>query len=335
MANTESKKQRIFIDKMVAGQFIEDQVFLIGSKDLRTTSNGSLYIHCVLCDKSGQMLARVWQASESMFTQMPEGGFMRFKGRVENYKGSLQFIIDAMRPVDPTTVEFSEFLPHTSRDIGQMFDRVKEILRTIKNPHVLNLVKQFIVDEERMRKFCKAPAAIANHQAYLGGLLEHTLNIMELTLVTVPKYPELSMDLMLAGVFLHDMGKTEELTYETNFQYSDCGQLVGHLVQATLWIEEKVREVETETGEPFPKDIKEALQHIVLSHHGAYEFGSPKLPCMPEAVALHYLDNLDAKLNMYLDKIASDANADNNWTEYVRNLATRIYKKDVLGIREA
>ncbi len=215
-----------------------------------------------------------------------------------------------------------------------MFDRVKELLRGIKNPHLLNLVKQFIVDKDRMAKFCKAPAAITNHQAYLGGLLEHTLNVMELALVTVPRYPELSMDLMLAGVFLHDMGKTEELVYETNFQYSDSGQLIGHLVQATLWIEEKAKAVEAETGEPFPTDIKEALQHMVLSHHGAYEFGSPKLPAMPEAVAMHYLDNMDAKLNMFLGKIAADANADSNWTEYMRNLATRIYKKDVMGIRE-
>ncbi|NLX12800.1 MAG: HD domain-containing protein [Phycisphaerales bacterium] len=331
MAPPSTKKHRRYVNELNPGEFVDDQVFLISAKDLRTTNNGALYIHCILCDKTGQMLGRVWQATESMFEQMPEGGFLRFKGRVENYKGSRQFIVDAMRPADPAGLDLADFIPQTSRDINEMFARVRDILRQIKNRDVLNLIKQFITDEAMMEKFRKAPAAVQNHHAYLGGLLEHTLNVMELALVVIPRYPEVSLDLMLAGVFLHDLGKLAELDYQVSFTYSNAGQLLGHLVQATLWIEDKAKAVEAETGQPFPAPIKEVLQHLVLSHHGSYEFGSPKLPAIPEAIALHHLDNLDAKLNMYLSKIKSDPDPSSDWTEYVRSLETKIYKKNVLA----
>jgi 3'-5' exoribonuclease len=333
MNKSPAGKTRQYINELSAGTFIEDQAFLIAAKDLRTTSNGSLYIHCVLADRTGQLLGRVWQATDAMFEQMPEGGFLRFKGRVENYKGSLQFIVDGMRPMDPKTVDLSEFIPHTSEDIGQMFDRVKEILRQIKNRHLLNLIKQFILDEPLMERFRQSPAAMQMHHAFIGGLLEHTRNVLELALLVMPRYPQVSIDLVLAGVFLHDLGKTAELRCETSFQYTNEGQLVGHIVQAAIWIEEKAKAVEAQTGEPFPAEIKSALQHVVLAHHGQYDFGSPKLPMMPEAVAIHHLDNLDAKLNMYLTKIKSDPDPASDWTEYVRGLDVKIFKKDVMGVR--
>jgi len=326
-------RPRKFINQLAAGDLLEDQVFLIDAKDLRTTTNGSLYIHAVLRDRTGQLLARVWQATEPMFQQMPEGGFMRFKGRVENYKGALQFIIDAMRPADPAGIDLADFMPRTSRDIEAMFERVKEILRGIRNPHLLALVAQFVRDEPLMERFRKAPAAVQMHHAYIGGLLEHTCNLLELVLLVVPRYPMVSLDLMLAGALLHDLGKTAELTYETSFQYTDEGQLVGHIVKAIVWIEEKIKAVEQETGRAFPADLRAALEHIVLSHHGQYEFGSPKLPAMPEAVALHYLDNLDAKLQMFKERIEADPDQASDWTEYVRALETKIYKKDVVGSR--
>ncbi|MGQ9651602.1 MAG: 3'-5' exoribonuclease YhaM family protein [Phycisphaerae bacterium] len=333
MNKTSGTRTRQFIKDLTAGAFLEDQVFLISAKDLRTTSNGSLYIHCVLADKTGQLLGRIWQATEPMFEQMPEGGFMRFKGRVENYKGSLQFIVDGMRPVDPKSVDLSDFIPHTQEDVGAMFARVKEILRQVKNRHLLNLVKQFILDEPLMERFRQSPAAMQMHHAYVGGLLEHTRNVLELALLVMPRYPSVSLDLVLVGIFLHDIGKTAELRCETSFQYTNEGQLVGHIVQAAIWVEEKAKAVEAETGESFPTDLKNAVQHIILAHHGMYEFGSPKLPMMPEAVAVHYLDNLDAKLNMFITRIAADPDPASDWTEYVRGLDVKIFKKDVMGIR--
>jgi len=322
----DSTKQRRFIADLGPGERIEDQVFLIASKDLRMTTNGSLYIHCVLRDRTGQLLARLWQATEELYHRMPEGGFLCFKGRTESYKGSLQFIIEAMEDVDPAAVDLADFLPHTSQDVDQMFARVKQILRGVRNPHLLGLLKAFVTDEPLMARFRKAPAAIQMHQAYLGGLLEHTLNVLELAVLVLPRYPQLDADLVLTGAFLHDIGKTAELTYETNFAYTNEGQLVGHIVQAIVWIEEKIRQVQQELGEPFPSDLKAALEHLVLSHHGDYAFGSPKLPAMPEAVLLHYLDNLDAKVHMFLDKIASDPDRESDWTSYMPQLGTKIFK---------
>ena len=160
------------------------------------------------------------------------------------------------------------------------------------------------------------------------------MRVLELALVVIPRYPEVSLDLVLAGVFLHDIGKTAELTYDTNFRYSDGGQLVGHIVQATIWIELKCREIEKQTGKPFPEDVKISLQHIIVSHHGQYDFGSPKLPSTPEAIAVHYLDNLDAKLYAFLHAIKKDDKPDDNFTDYVKSLETKVYKKDVMKIRK-
>lgn len=330
----ENAKARRFVEELGPGERIEDQIFLIASKDLRQTSNGSLYIHVVLADRTGQLLARIWQATDSQYQQIPEGGFLRIKGRTESYKGALQFIIEGMRAVEASSVDLGDFLPTTEKDVDVMWERVKEILRTIKNRDVLLLVKQFVDDEELVARFKRAPAAMQLHHAFVGGLLEHTLSVLELAQVVVPRYPQVSLDLVLAGVFLHDIGKTTELTYDTNFRYSDGGQLVGHIVQAAIWIDEKCREAAKATGKPFPEEIKLSLQHIIVSHHGQYEFGSPKLPATPEAVAVHYLDNLDSKLYSFLHEIEQADNADSNFTDYIRSLETKVYKRDVMGIRK-
>ncbi len=326
---------RRYIEEMGPGERIEDQVFLIASKDLRTTTQGSLYIHVVLADRSGQLLARVWQATEEMYHTLPEGGFVRFKGRTENYKGTLQFIIESMRPVKDEEVELAEFLPRTDQDIDKMWARVVEILNRIEQPDLRRLVDKFLADGELMDRFRTAPAAIALHHSYIGGLLEHTLNLLEMALLVIPRYPKLSPDLVLIGIFLHDIGKTSELNYRTNFSYSDSGHLLGHLVQATLWIEKKCELVEADTGKSFPEQLKWVLQHIILSHHGKYEFGSPKLPAGPEAIAIHHLDNLDAKVTMYLTEIEKDRDPQSNWSNYNRILETKVYKADVTNRRPA
>lgn len=325
---------RRYIKDLTPGEQIEDQVFLISSKDLRTTSNGSLYIHAVLADRTGQMLARVWQATESMYNALPAGGFIRLKGRCESYKGSLQFIIDAIRPVtDASTLDLGDFMPRTKYDIDEMWARVREILGGIKDRHLRAIIEEFLKDEVLVRKFKTAPAAVQLHHAYIGGLLEHTLSVLESALLVVPRYPKLSLDLVLAGVFLHDLAKTVELIYDTSFSYSDGGQLVGHVAQGAIWVEQKAAAASERLGQPVPDEVKWALQHIILAHHGRYEFGSPRLPAMPEVMAVHHLDNLDAKVNMMLSAIEADEDASSNWTSYQRALETRVYKRDVLGDR--
>lgn len=319
-----------FISDLKAGDTLEDQVFLIRSKDLRTTTQGNLYIHAMLVDRTGEVVTRMWQATEAGYQAMPEGGFMRFKGRIENYKGNRQFVVDAMRPADLDSFDIADFLPTTTHDIPEMFTRVGEILTGIKDENLRGLADEFLNDEPLMRRFQTAPAASVMHHAYIGGLLEHTLAVLELAHRVIPLYPRLSVDLVLMGVFLHDLGKTAELKYDTNIGYSDPGQLIGHITQVVMWIEKKCDAVAAGTKKAFPEQIRWALQHIVLSHHGRYEFGSPKLPAIPEAVAVHYLDNFDAKVHMFLAAIDSDRDPATNWTNYNRALESKVYKVDVM-----
>lgn len=326
---------RRFIKDLKPGERVEDEVFRIHAKDLRTTTNGSLYIHAVLADRTGQILARQWQATEDLFAQMAENGFMRFKGRTENYKGNLQFIIDAMRPAEAGSYDVADFLPTTKNDIDQMWARLTEILRGVKDPALRALLAEFMKDEALMADFRRAPAALSLHHAYLGGLLEHTLSVLEVALRVIPHYPKLSLDLVLTGLFLHDIGKAGELTFETSIGYSDEGQLLGHITQAVIWIDRKAEAAGARLGKPFPAELKQVLQHIVLSHHGRYEFGSPKLPAIPEAIAVHYLDNLDAKVTMFLAEIENDADPVGRWTNYNKALETKIYKPDATGTRSA
>lgn len=316
------------ISELRAGERIEDEVFLIRAKDLRTTTQGNLYIHAVLVDRSGQMVARAWQATEEMFHSMPEGGFLRFKGRVENYKGNLQFIVDGISPAEAGTFDIGDFLPKAPGDSDARFQRLREILSGLTDVNLAALAEAFLADEALMSGFRRAPAAAALHHAYIGGLLEHTQSLLEVALKVIPLYPRLNLDLILVGLFLHDIGKAKELTYETAIGYSDQGQLIGHIALATMMIEDKVRDAAAKTGKPFPDRLRWALQHIVLSHHGQYAFGSPKLPALPEAMAIHYLDNLDAKLNMFFTAVDDDRDPHARWTEYVRAIETKVFKLD-------
>ncbi len=329
-----------FIDQLKPGEQIDDAVFLIKQKDLRTTANGSLYIHAVLMDRTGQLLARMWNATRPMYDIIPEGGFLQVRGRTESYKGNLQFIIDGLRPAEAGSYDIGDFLPRTQRDIEEMWAAVLAILRTIRNPHLLTLIKEFVRDEPLAANFKRAPAAVQFHHAFIGGLLEHTLNLLEMATRIFGRdsdedslYPEVSRDLVLAGLFLHDIGKTAELAYETSFSYATAGQLVGHITQAAIWIDRKIADVEQKSGKVFPDDLQNVLTHIVLSHHGSYEFGSPRLPACPEAMVVHYLDNIDAKVQMTLQGIHDAKDEQGDWTQYLRAIETRVFKKDVLGIR--
>lgn len=326
--------ERRFIAQLEPGERVEDQVFLVKQKDLRTTSNGGLYIHAVLIDRTGQIPGRMWQATQKVFEFIPEGGFMRFTGRCENYKGSLQFIIDGLRQAEDGSFDVSDFLPITPCNIDEMWKRLTAILtKELRHADVRLLCDEFLADGAMMEKFRRAPAAVQLHHAYVGGLLEHTLSLLEVALRVIPLYPKLSLDIVLAGLFLHDIGKTEELGYQTNFHYTDEGQLLGHVSLAVMWIDQKARAIEQRTSRAFPAEIKWALQHIVVSHHGQYEFGALKLPSTPEAAAVHYLDNLDAKVNIFLGEIENDKDPAAHWTNYTNSLGTKIFKVDPMGVR--
>lgn len=321
------------VAKLQPGERVEE-VYRIAQKDLRTTTTGSLYIHAVIADGTGQMPARMWQATQETFDGIPDGGLLLVRGRVENYKGNRQFIIDGLRAIEPGAFDPAEFLPKTRHDVAVLWDEVKQSLRAIRNRDLLALVGKFVQDQRFAESFKRAPAAVQMHHAYIGGLLEHTRNLLRLATVVCPLYPQVSADLVLAGIFFHDAGKVRELRYETNLEYTNEGQLLGHIVQCVLWLHDKCRELEHETGQPFPPDIEMALKHIIVAHHGKYEFGSPRLPATAEAFMVHYLDNLDAKLAMTAEAIAADTDPSSDWTAYIRSIETRVFKPDVMGVRK-
>ncbi len=317
---------RMFIKDFQPGMTIENEVFFLAEKDLRSSTNGSLYIHAVLSDRTSQVSSRLWQATEELYKLLPQDGFVRVRGRTENYKGSIQFIIEAIKPIDEgETINIDDFLPCTEKDVEQMFKRTLEILRMIKDKNLLYLIKQFVDDGDLMAKFKKAPAAVNMHHAYLGGLLEHTLNILELVLVVSPRYPQVNLDLMLAGAFLHDIGKTQELAWDTSLKYTDSGQLIGHIVMGAMMVQQKAAAAQRDLGQPMPARLLQILEHMIVSHHGDYEFGSPKLPMTAEAMVLHEIDNLDAKLDM-IKRQFDDAEPNSEWTKYVRSLERKFFK---------
>jgi 3'-5' exoribonuclease len=301
------------------------QVFMISQPVLRTTSRGDFYIAAFLSDCSGRINGRMWQASEAIYESLPQEGFVWVKGRTEIYQGSIQLVIDAIRPVDVHDVQLEEFLPTSENDIDEMFARLKGILSEIEDPHLVRLNQAFLDDEELMDLFRSAPAAIVLHHAYIGGLLEHTVSMLELGRRVMPQYPDLNKDLVLSGLFLHDIGKTTELAYDLSFKYSDQGRLIGHLVKGTIMVEEKIRQLNEGADEQFPRILADCLEHIIVSHHGNYEFGCPVLPATTEAFVVHYLDNLDSKVAMTQAEIRKDTNK-SNWTSYIRAIESPLFK---------
>jgi 3'-5' exoribonuclease len=221
-------------------------------------------------------------------------------------------------------------MPHTEKDVDQMCARVFEICGSIQNRHLAALIQAYLDDEQLMNNFCRAPAAMNFHHAFVGGLLEHTLNAMEVADAVCKFYPKLNRDLVVAGIFLHDLAKTWELSYENAFSYTDGGQLVGHIVKGAIWVEQKAEQAEKMLGEKIPRQLIDLIQHIILSHHGEPEFGAARVPSTPEAIAVHVIENLDAKLMMALTLTRGEtAAAESNWTDWQKAFNGRLFRPDV------
>jgi len=214
-----------------------------------------------------------------------------------------------------------------TKDTDKLFKEVKDILSRIKNSQLKALVDEFLADDELMKKFKTAPAAMRVHHNYLGGLLEHTHNTLNVAVAILPFYPQVQDELVIAAIFLHDIGKTEELTYDISFSYTNTGQLLGHIAQALLMIKQKADCLE-DKGKKIEKNTMDSLNHIILSHHGRYEFGSPKLPATPEAFMVNYIDDLDAKINQVTAAIDGE-NPDSDWTSWQKTLETKLYRKRI------
>lgn len=311
--------------KQMIGQLVNNQpvdsVFLLAKCVLRSARTGKSYLDVQFSDRTGQITGRFWDANESLASSLAIDDFVEVKGRVESYQNQLQINVHMIAKADTKKLHLSDFLPQSESDPAQMMRRLAEIMATIEDPDYKRLVQAFLGDEAFCAAFRTAPAAISNHHAYLGGLIEHTLSMAEVAVKILEHYKTLRRDILLAGVLLHDVGKTRELSYRRTFQYTNAGNLVGHITLGVLMLEDEARKLPE-----FPEEKLHMLRHMILSHHGQLEFGSPKLPMFAEAMALHYLDNLDAKLRDIAETIAEDRSSDPEWTDYNKSLNRKLYK---------
>ncbi len=315
---------RRFVNELADGEVI-DQVFMASEKQLRTNRNGNLYLQVRLSDKTGSVTSMLWNANQKHFDSFNNGDFVQVKGTSQLFNGGMQVLAKELGKSN-SDVDEADFETICTEDLEKMVARVGELLRGMSNVHLRNLAECFLVNEAFMSGFRQAPAGVKNHHAYQGGLLEHVLSLMELVAIVAPRYLSIDVDVLLMGAFMHDMGKIRELTYQPDLGYSDAGQLIGHLVLGVSMLDEMLRETEKQSGEEFPHDLANHLRHLIVSHHGEYAYGSPKLPMSLEAFALHSLDNLDAKMHSFNQLITDDVNKSSNWTVYHPSIGRKIYK---------
>jgi 3'-5' exoribonuclease len=300
-----------------------------------TRESRKYYLKCLIGDKTGQLPARMWTIDEDTYTRLPVDGFVFLEGQTQSYQNESQLIITKIEPTEPTAEQMHELLPSTSRNVDEMFAELTAMLGTLRHPAMQALAKVYLADEHLMDGFRRAPAAKSMHHAYLGGLLEHTLTLMKLADLICPLYPRINRDLVVMGLFLHDLGKTRELVYDRAFSYTDRGELIGHIVEGALMLQERAQLVMREHGVRVPAAAVMVLQHIIISHHGVPEFGAAKIPATPEAILVSQLDNLDAKTTMSLaaarpeNSAGFDAGA--TWTEKQWGLDTKLYRPDPLA----
>jgi 3'-5' exoribonuclease len=231
-----------------------------------------------------------------------------------------------LEPHSGQGIDAADFIAQSSVNSVALLKQLREILYRISNMHLKALCDAVLMDEPLVNKLMAAPAGIKNHHAYHGGLLEHIVTLMQVSERILPFYPVVDHDILIVGLLLHDLGKVDELTYDRTYAYSDEGQLIGHLVMGVEMLTAKIQEAEKLTDEPFPTELKLRLKHIIVSHHGTLEFGSPKVPMTPEALFLHHVDNLDAKMHAITRELEEHPNKDSTWTPYQNSLNRRLFK---------
>jgi 3'-5' exoribonuclease len=297
--------------------------FLVQFKDIRQKKTGDPYLSLVLADKTGELDSKMWDNAAEVMDTFSREDFVRVKGQLQIYQNRPQLTIHKLQRLDPAEVDVTDYFPSSKRDREEMFAELMSHIRGIENSHIRKLLEAFFADEALANAYKTAPAAKSVHHAYLGGLIEHVLSLITLAKFACAHYPGIDRDLVLAGVILHDIGKTRELDYSRVFQYSTEGQLLGHIVIGFQMLQEKLRLVPD-----FPLKTRLLLEHLLISHHGEIEFGSPRTPAFPEALLLHLLDNLDAKMATMAAMLEKDPQMEGEWTSYNSVLDRSALKKD-------
>ena len=285
--------------------------FVVVSKQVKPKKTGEPYLALTLGDRTGQIEAKMWDNVEDAMSTFEQDDFLKIKGLINRYNQRFQLTIHKLRKMEDSEVDFSDYLPKGNKDIGELWRELTEFVASVRDPHLLALLNAFMADPKIAQAYRNAPAAKTLHHAYIGGLLDHVVSLMRSCDLVCRNYPHVNRDLVIAGVFFHDIGKIHELTYARSFTYSTRGQLLGHMIIELEMLHEKLAFLPD-----FPAGLKTLLEHLIISHHGHYEFGSPKLPMFPEALLLHYMDDLDSKMESMRAHLERDADSSNPWAGY-------------------
>ncbi|HWQ56258.1 MAG TPA: OB-fold nucleic acid binding domain-containing protein [Bryobacteraceae bacterium] len=296
--------------------------FLVRGKEVRQKKSGEVYLSLQLGDRTGEVDAKMWDNVAEVVDTFERDDFVKVKGLVQVYQNRPQVTVHKMRRMDESEVDFADYFPCSARDPNEMWAELRGLVAGIGNRHLKALLEALLDDEDIAARYRRAPAAKQIHHAYLGGLLEHVLSLCQLGRILSAHYRDIDFDLLLTGIVLHDVGKIWELNYERGFSYSDEGQLLGHIMIALRMVEDKLR------GLPeFPAQLRSLVEHMILSHHGHLEFGSPKLPQFPEAMLLHYMDDMDSKMECMRALIEKDRQIEGVFTGWCAPLERAVLKK--------
>ena len=310
-----------YVSELQPNQIITS-TFLVQHKDIRQKKTGEPYLSLILGDRTGELDAKMWDNAAEVIDTFERDDFVKVRGLLQVHQNRLQLTVHRLQRQSESDVDFTDYFPASKRNPEEMMSELLGIVRGFDNAHLRGLVLALLEDAEIAARYRFAPAAKSIHHAYLGGLIEHVLSLCGLAKLTAAHYPNIDLDLLLAGVVLHDIGKVEELTYDRSFAYSSTGQLLGHIVIALRMIDEKLRAIPD-----FPARLRTLLEHMVISHHGELEFGSPKVPMFPEALLLHHLDNLDSKMECMRAFLEKDRHVEGCWTGYSNSLERTVLKK--------
>jgi 3'-5' exoribonuclease len=316
---------RQFVEELKDGDTIEE-VYLLADKQLRANRNANLYLLTQLRDRTGTVSGLMWNVTEETCANFDAGDFVHVRGKIQVFQGGLQAILTKIDRIDAAGLNTEDFEFQPPQDVNTLFARMREILLAIDNEAIRSLMECFLIDEAIVQKLLRTGAGVKAHHAYPGGLVEHICNMLEVSDRIRDLYPAVDFNLVQAGIFLHDLGKVREMDFENAFVYTDEGQLLGHMSIAVEMVTEKIAQVERMMNDPFPRELELRIKHMILSHHGSYAHGSSRLPMTPEAVVLHQIDNLDAKVYEFVHTIEGDPNGESHWTPYLPRIERKLFK---------